>query len=42
MLFYNAKGALLKAKRAPFTLPSITIWKSEYYKTEKYQIPSYS
>ena len=42
MLFCIVKGALLKAKRAPFTLPSITIWESEHYKTEKYQNPSYS
>ena len=34
------KGALLKAKRAPFTLPSITIWESEHYETENYQNPS--
>ena len=40
MLFCMVKGALLKAKRAPFTLPSITIWKSEHYETENYQIPS--
>ena len=42
MLFCIVKDALLHGKRAPFTLPSITIWKSEYYKTEKDQIPSYS
>ena len=40
--FDMAKGALLKVKRAPFTLLSITTWESEYYETEKYQNPSYS
>ena len=42
MLFCIVKDALLKVKRAPFTLLSITTWESEYYETEKYQNPSYS
>ena len=42
MLFCIVKDALLKVKRAPFTLPSITTWESEHYETEKYQNPSYS
>ncbi len=42
MLFCIVKGALLKAKRAPFTLLSIIICESEHYETEKYQNPSYS